>query len=224
MNPDITVVTPATTTALTTLDRVKLELSINNDDSDEILTVKISEASSDIAVRCDPALLRETVTETYYPDREGACSDKLVLRRYPVASVSSVTVDGVALTEAVIVDDVVTALAEYRLDGASGLLYRQTTSGYSCHWSFCVSIAVTYAGGYLLPGEVGRNLPPSLEAACVELVSSYWAARGRDPSIKAEENIGVYRYEYWVGAIGEAGDLPPGVMSKIAPFRRTVLA
>lgn len=224
MNSVIAVVTPAEVTALTTLERIKLELNINSDASDDLLLAKIDEATSDIAMRCEPTLKRETVTETFYPDRNGSCAEKLILRRYPVASISSVTVDGVALAEAVIVDDVVTALAEYRVDGESGLLYRQTTAGYPRHWSFCQSIAVTYAAGYLLPGEANRNLPPSLEAACIELLSSYWASRGRDPTLRAEENVGVARFEYWIGAVGPAGDLPPGVMSKIRPYRKGLRA
>lgn len=213
MNSTVAIITPADLTALTTLERAKLELGISGTDDDEILTAKIGEAGSDIVVRCEPALKRETVTETFYPDRRGNSAEELALRRYPVAAVTTVTIDGLDLDA-----------AEYRVNGEAGLLYRQTLDGCPRQWSCFRSIAVTYAGGYLLPGQDGRDLPPSLEAACIELLSSYWAAKGRDPTLKAEENVGVARFEYWIGTVGPAGDLPPGVMSKIGPYRKGLRA
>lgn len=217
----ITVIEDAETTSLTTLERVKLELGINDNATDDLLAIKISEASSDIAVRCAPTLRRETVTQTFYPEGWGGeCALALRLRDYPVVGIIDRTVQeeiDEVLTDVeikgVVVDGVGLEAAEYRVVPENGLLYRVTG-----RWNWCQSIAVTYEGGYLLPGQEGRNLPPSIESACVELVAGYWAARGRDPLVKAEEAPQVYRYEYWVGAVGEAGDLPPGVMTKIAPY------
>lgn len=217
MNSIITVVTPAETSNLTTLERVKLELSIYDGASDELLLAKIAEASSDIAVRCGPMLRRETVTETFYTDHYRECAPALILTRRPVAAIIDRTVDD-ELIAGVIVDGVGLAAGEYRVKGENGLLYRSTALGFRYGWEFCQSIAVTYSAGYMLPGQAGRDLPASLEAACVELVSSYWASRGRDPTLKAEENVGVARFEYWIGSVGEAGDLPPGVMQKIQPY------
>lgn len=219
MNSLLSVTTPAEFTALTTVERVKLELSISGPDSDALLAAKIDEASSDIAVRVDPSLRRETLTETFWPEgREGRSSGRylwqhgihaipsLRLKRYPVASVASVTLDGVLIDP-----------SEYRLDDAS-LLYRLSSSGHPWHWSFGKTAIIVYDAGYLLPGEEGRDLPASLEAAAVDLVASYWNSRGRDPLVKSDETAGIGRFEYWVGAVGEIGDLPPGVMAKIAPF------
>lgn len=217
----VTVIEEAETTSLTTLERVKLELGINDNASDEILAIKIAEASSDIAVRCAPTLRRETITQTFYPDGWGSeCALALRLREYPVAAIIDRTVEEIidevptdVEIKGVVVDGVGLDAAEYRVVPENGLLYR--TMG---RWGWCQSIAVTYQGGYLLPGQAGRNLPPSIESACVELVSGYWAARGRDPTLKARETIDVARFEYWVGSVGEAGDLPPGVMAKIDPY------
>jgi hypothetical protein len=215
-----TVIEPAETAALTTLERVKLELGIDNTDGDEILIVKIAEASSDIAVRCAPTLRRETVTQTFYPDRWSECVSALRLRNYPVAAIIDRTVEEIiemvptdVLIPGVIVDGVGLDAAEYRFVPENGLLYRANFP-----WAFCQSVAVTYRGGYLLPGQANRNLPASIEAACVELVSGYWHSRGRDPLVKSETNFGVAEFQYWVGAVGEAGDLPPGVMQKISPY------
>lgn len=215
MNSILTVTTPATNTALTTVERVKLELSIAGNESDLLLAAKIDEATSDIAIRVRPSLKRETVSETFWHDhgrfgmqghnsRHGA---PLILRRFPVARIASV-----------MLDDIDIDASEYRLDAETGLLYRISSAGFPDHWRFGKAAVVAYDAGYLLPGDTDTDLPASLEAACIELVSSYWRSRGRDPNLRAEEVAGVGRFDYWVGAIGQSGDLPPGVMAKIAPF------
>jgi len=220
MNNDVVIVTASEFTMLTTLERVKLELDIKNDINNDLLSARIASASSVIAGLCFPSLRRETVIETFYPDHYGECADRLTLDHSPVVSISSVTVDGTALTDAVIVDDVVTDLAEWRLDGDKLRLRRQTTAGRHSHWSFCTGIVVSYTGGYLLPGQVGRDLPYEIEDACVELVAAYWAARGRDPGLRAEENVGVYRFEYQTTVNGYDYPVPKGVMDKLDRFLR----
>ncbi len=220
MNNDVAIVTPAEATWLTTLDRIKLELSISGDTNDELLKARIASASSVIDGLCFPSLRRETVIETFYPDCYGECADRLTLDHSPVTSISSVTVDGVALTDVVTVDDVVTDLAEWRLDGDKLRLRRQTTAGRHSHWSFCASIVVAYTGGYLLPGEAGRDLPFEIEDACVELVVAYWMARGRDPGLRAEENFGVFRFEYQTTVNGYEYPVPKGVMDKLDRYLR----
>lgn len=238
MNSTIVVTTPAAVTALTTIDRMQQELRVTDDDS-VLLGPKIDEASSDIAARCAASLRRETVTETIYPGqlrpnsngdhysrwqgdlgpnfghhRGGRGGGALELRRRPVVSIASV-----------ILDDVLVPSGEYRIDGETGFLCRLTTDGYPCEWWFGKSLAVAYVAGYLLPGETGFDtdpypLPPALQGAAVRLVSSFWASRGRDPTLRSEQLDGVASYTYWVGAVGAAGDLPPDVMSAIAPYQR----
>lgn len=207
----VTVTAAASSVALTTLERVKSELSISNASHDALLTAKIGEASSDIFAHLSSLSARETLSETFWGAPNAA--NVLILGRDPVASIASVTVDDVAVDA-----------AEYRLDRRAGLLHRLTADGYPRSWSWSKSVVIVYDAGYVLPGSAGRDLPAAIEAAAVELVSSYWAAKGRDPLIKAEDVPGVLRTEYWVGAVGAAGDLPPGVESKLAPFRRPIIA
>ena len=206
MRSTVEITVAPTVTRLTTLQRVKEELSIEGSASDGILGAKIDEATSDIEAHLARTLSRATVTQTLW---NVGYSEYILLRRYPVASIVSVTVDDIAVDS-----------DEYRLDGDSGILYRLDASGYPCAWWSCKSIVVVYAGGYLLPGETNRNLPPALESAAVDLVSSYWSSRGRDATVKAEDVPGLGRVEYWVGAVGESGELPPSVVTKISPFRR----
>lgn len=208
MRSILTITTAPSVTKLVTLDRVKAEFSITTSANDAILNSKIDEATSDIEMHLRRDLSRATVSQTFWSDGDH-CANCLSLERYPAPSITSVTVD-----------DVEVDASEYRLDGDAGLLYRLDSSGYPCVWIWCKSIVVIYAGGYLLPGETGRNLPPVLEGAALDLVQSYWSARGRDPLVRSEDVPGLGSVEYWVGAVGEAGELPPSVVSKISHFRR----
>lgn len=197
------VTTAATVRNLTTLERVKLELGITDNASDALLLAKIREATSDINARAwaDPM---ETLTQTFW---NVDCEEYLILRRRPNVAITSVTVDDVATTY-------------HRLDAETGQIYCLDASGYPTHWMSCKSIIAVYAAGYIMPGQSGANLEPALEAAAIELMQSYWLSRGRDATIKAEDVPGLGSVQYWVGAIGESGELPPSVEAKIAPFRR----
>lgn len=207
MRSILTVTTAPSVTSLTTLQRVKDELGIADGASDAILNTKIAEASSDIEAHLGRTLSRATLTQTFWGE---GCAECLLLGRVPVASITSVTVD-----------DVLVDADEYRLDSETGALYRLDSSGYPDGWDWCKSVVVVFAAGYLLPGETGRNLPPAIEAGAVSLVQSFWSNRGRDPLVKSMEIPGVISEQYWIGAVGEAGSLPPDVWSKIAAYRAT---
>lgn len=211
MKSIITVTSPSSYQYLTTLDRVKQELSITDNGSDAILTAKISEASSDILARIWPRP-RETVTETFYPEPGQSVSRaQLMLSRWPLVSVTSVTLDD-------------SAVVSYRIDAEAGMLLYLADDGYRSCWTFSKSAEIVYVGGFSMPGEVAQpTLPPALEAACVELVSSYWFSRGRDSLVRQETVDGAGSTTYWIGAVGESGSLPPSVESKIAPYKRMVI-
>lgn len=194
---------------LTTLDRVKQELDITDSSKDVILATKIAEASSDIEAFLGFSVAQEVVSETFWQSPQAEAPEFILLDRTPVATIASVTLD-----------DVVIDSGLYRLHAETGLLYSLDASGYPCRWFVCKAMVVAYTGGHVLPGESGRNLPYAIEAATVDLVQSFWFARGRDGMIKSEEIPGVMRQDFWVGAVGQAGQLPPSVQSKLAPFRR----
>jgi uncharacterized phiE125 gp8 family phage protein len=209
MNSIATITAAATVTKLVTLDRVKLELGITGSANDTLLNAKIDEATSDIEAHTGRTFRRETFSETFWGDT--ACQGFLILARAPVSSITSVTLDDVSVDS-----------DEYRLDPDTGQLFRLDANGYPCIWWWCKSVVVVYSAGFLLPGETGRTLPPSLESAAIDLVTSYWVNKGRDQTIKAEDVPGLGRVDYWVGAVGESGELPPNVVAKISPFRRVV--
>lgn len=213
MHSIATITTPPTVTRLTTVERFKQELGIVDSSNDALIGAKIDEATSDIESHLSRTLSRATFTETFWPEScERLCLDRLILARSPVASISSIAIDGAS-----------SAADDWRLDADAGLLYR-LSGGRTGRWEFGTSVVVVYAAGYLLPGESGRNLPPALESATLDLVSSYWASRGQDRTIMEEDVPGLGSIRRWVGAVGEVGDLPPDVMSKITPFRRIIIA
>lgn len=225
MESILNIVTAAVRPRFATLTRVKQELSITDGASNEILTAKIEEATSDLILAIGYGVVSEEVTETFWhdhPQRFGygygwtsgtRNNEVLFLRRTPVSAVASVTLD-----------DVLIDPSEYRLDGEIGRLFRLDSSGYPSEWIFCKSLIVAYTGGYVLPGASGANLPPTYEGAAVDLVKSFWAARGRDPLVKSEELPGVRRVDYWVGATGDPDQLPPEVRAKLALVRRPRMA
>ncbi len=213
MRSIVTIAEPASETALTTLARVKLELNITSEDAnrDEVLQDKIDEASDDIEASLGFRVARETAVETFWHEQYDAMPDKLILDRTPVASIESVVVDGESYDP-----------SRWRLDPGTGELFALDCAGWPCVWFFFKSIVVTYAGGYILPDASDRNLPKGIEGACIDLVSSFWAAKGRDPALKSYEVPGVISKSFWVGSVGEDGELPPSVVMKLAPYRRAI--
>jgi hypothetical protein len=202
-------------TALTTLDRIKKELNITTVDAirDEVLQDKIDEASDDIEAALGFRLVREAAVQTFWHEQYDVSPTVLVLDRAPVATIASVVVDGVTYDA-----------SRYRLDPKTGELFALHSSGYPSVWIFWNSVIVNYEGGYILPPASDRDLPKGIEGACIDLLSSYWAAKGRDPAVRSEEVPGVISKQYWVGAVGEDGELPPSVVMKLAPFRRVPVA
>ncbi len=211
MRSILTVTVPATDTALTTLARVKSELNITVSTYDTILGQKIDEASSDIEAFLGFVVSKETVAETFWQEQIGEVPEFLLLDRTPVGTITSVVVDGVTIDASL-----------YRADLDIGQLYALDTSGFPYFWVIRKSAVVTYAGGYIPPSETNSDLPAGIQGACVALVTDYWASRGRDPTLKSEEAPGIMRYDYWVGAVGESGELPPAVVARLAPYRRAI--
>lgn len=211
MRSIVTVASPASDTALTTLARVKLELNITVTAYDVVLQDKIDEASDDIEASLGFRVVRESAVETFWHEQYDSFPDCLVLDRTPVASIASIVVDGETYD-----------VSRWRIDPNTGELFALDSNGYPCLWLFFKSIIVTYDGGYILPPATNSDLPKGIEGACIDLVSSFWAAKGRDPAVKSEEILGVISKQYWVGAVGEDGELPPSVVMKLAPYRRAI--
>jgi hypothetical protein len=169
------IITPASTGHLTTLARVKDELSISGAAEDARLATLIGEASDLITAYCNrdtfgAEVLRQT-------ERLSMCRDCIILARDLAPAITSITFDGTALTA-----------TEYEMDGA--LLYRLSDD---CRVAWRPGkVVVNYTAGYTLLG----GLPQGIERAAVDLVVMLYRGAGRDATIRQEmvEGIGSTSY------------------------------
>ena len=197
------VVTPGASLDLTTLATVKTELGITDTDNDAWLQTKITQTSVAIASACRRVFQQETVAD-YFNLGWRSCDEALVLSRFPVNEVVSVTESNSVLP-----------VDQYDVDSSKGLLWRVRGD---CRSAWIGGrIAVTYSAGYVLL----TTLPHDLEQACILLVKQNYFAKTRDPLIKSVAIPGVSTYDYWVGSTGKGGGggMPPEVQTLIEPYK-----
>lgn len=186
---------------LTVTADVKDDLGITANTWNALFDRYVGEASEAIAEACGRVFAKETVSEQFRPVLP---PDELMLTRWPVASITSVTEDA----------DTPLTSSDYEVDKASGLLYRRS-SDVRIAWQ-AEKVVVVYEAGYELPASA----PLALQKAARALVRAQWLGRGRDPLVRSEEVPGVLRQDFWVGGIpGAPGGLPPDVEALIAPYR-----
>lgn len=213
----------ANSTALTTLVNVKDELQIKKRADDNWLNRQIGSMSSWIlgpyGLKVPLALDgtrncgRETLVETFradpplHWDRTARAPRELSLSRWR----------GNLQIQSIVVDDDTTLVegTDYELR-EGGLIYRLDTD-YSWRWYYN-KVVVTYVGGWLLPNDQGRDLPPEIEDACIELVKMSWFSRERDPAIRSESTSGIDSVTYFNGTPGD-GPLPAEVDAKLQGWR-----
>jgi hypothetical protein len=222
----LTITTAATDRKLTTLGRAREDVAALKGASDPWLTKAIERASDEVCQIISvarggitpPTLAQETLTEVFRSDRATWVSGtwpfewssdhppartKLRLARRPVASITSIDIDGTALTA-----------AEYALDGAAGIIERLTTDGVPTAWNGLV-VTIVYVAGYGIPGSnVLPALLPRYEEACILLVKDRWLNKDRDQRLRSEEVNGVRNTSYWVGPID--GNDPSGLPAEVA--------
>jgi hypothetical protein len=201
------VITPAVTNDLTVLATVKEELGIPADDTsrDARLLRLIAEASDMVTQRCNrDGFGRKMVEETFLwgPGIRGVM----------------LSGDLDPVLEQIVVGGVPVNVAEYVLDGP--LL---TRAGHPVSWTSHSGIAgqqmvVTYWTGWNLLAQS----PPSLERACIDLVTAiYSRPASRDPTIRGEIVEGVGSVTY--GAAPAATRLSNEEYPVLERFRRFAL-
>lgn len=204
----LSVVTPATSTSLTTLQAVKAELAITNSADDAWLSDAINRASATAARYCNRVFGTETVQETY---RVRLDDDGLLLTRWPVASIVSVLEDP-ANTPTPLVSG-----TDFEADLSMGMVFRLDGNDNRTNWKQA-KVVIQYQAGFALPGQQGANLPADVEQTVILLVKDAWFRRASDPNVKSEEVFGVGRTDYWVGPKSD-DDLPPEVTGRLNKYR-----
>lgn len=195
----LTVITPANTHDLTTIETVRAELGITDRAEDENLARWITQASRVIGEYCNRVFAKETVAETFR--LPAFTKDDLVLSRYPIKEIVSVTENGTALTES----------ADFEVGFDAGFLARLRGDTLTC-WA-PGKITVVYTAGYTLL----QDLPYSIERACIALVNQYRYSAERDPQLRSETTDGAGSSSYFDGM--EAGGLSPEVRGLLDKYR-----
>lgn len=160
--------------ALTDLATVKDDLGISKTDYDSILERMINAASQSIEKYLDRVVKEATYTEF----QDGRASNKILLKEYPVSSITSLHIDNDGDFDAnALIDS-----GDYSIDSESMLLlrHRTFTKGYQ-------NIKVVYVAGY-------STVPSDIEHACIEYVNYLYVRRsdrrvGVKSKSKGGENI-----------------------------------
>ena len=109
------------------------------------------------------ALAKTNYTAVYF---DGNGKESLILPNYPIASITSITEDGTALTEG---ED-----SDYLLYAATGILKRVNGAWYKGS----KTIKLTYIAGYVVQGATATApdiaLPADLKMACMVQVAREW--------------------------------------------------
>jgi hypothetical protein len=197
----LTIVTPAASTRLTTIEAARAQAGIGADVADATVEDWIDQASAAIVSSCRRPFARETVLDLLRPRGAGP----LILSRSNLVAAPVLTVGGVTLTD----DDV-------DVDLGAGLIWR--LYGYDRGGWPCGLVRVTYTAGWLLPGETGRDLPADVEQACLILLAARNASQGRDPMLRSETIEGVGSSS-WI-ATADMGSLPPQAAGLLQPYIR----
>ena len=209
-----TVVTPPTSSDLTTLENVKAELSISGNSDDAWLGMAISQVSQAISNYCNRVFGLATYKDVFRLRRDGRGLDPLVLNRFPLVAIASIveTIDGVDQTPLVEGTD-------YEVNASTSEIYRLDENGNPRNW-FASLITIQYQAGWALPNDDDPTMPADIEQAALKLLTARYRSKGRDPMLKAEGDPGVGQQQYWVGtASGQTGLFPDDVCGILDNYR-----
>lgn len=222
----VTVVTPATSRAFVLKSTVKSELGITSNSQDSNIDRWILQASAAVESYCDRRMVAEKVSEQFRlrqhyssPLRHGAgfgdssytapvSAGRLILARYPVVSIDSVTIDGTALD-----------VSEFEVDPDTGLLQR-LRNDHPAQWTGN-KVVVVYTGGYTVPPASGATMPADIQGAIIQLARLARSSSRRDPALKSRNVVGVLEEEFWVGSLTDGGPFPENIAATIDVYRDT---
>lgn len=159
---------------LASLSDLKYDLEITDTSQDLYLTKLLKYSSDLIEKYCNTQFgVRELSQKFRCVENKGF----LITKHYPVAKILSIVADGVVLT-----------LNDYELQAESGMIFRLSSNGsYSC-WNAQV-VDVSYKCGYNTPDATAdqdaQSLPMDIQRVCLDIASSQYYDRQRDPSLRS---------------------------------------
>jgi uncharacterized phiE125 gp8 family phage protein len=186
---------PETPAALAPLADVKAFLGVSGVDQDARLNALIATAGATLERYCGALLSQRTVTEVLVADD---AHGTLVLGRFPVISLTSVSFDGVAQT-----------LGDFRLAKRAGTLRRVDGAAFPLG-----TITLVYEAGWT------AATAPAVAEACTRLVASLHQSKGQRLGVAAEAVPDVASVTYGnSGGVTRGGvSLPSEVSSLLAAY------
>lgn len=173
----LTVIGESENQDLATLAAVKAALGIADISEDRTLPSLISQASAAISMFCNRIFIEETVEETFRLDGR---TPSLVLSRYPVTEIVSITEAGIAVEA-----------SGYEVDMTAGVISRLWSDRTAC-WATGKTV-VQYSAGFPI-----ADVPRDLVQALVQMVAQYRSQAGRDPLVKSMSIPGIADREYFI--------------------------
>jgi len=199
------VVTPATSMALVSVDDAKDALGIPAADTsqDAILARQIDAVSMAINNYCD----RIFAVQTYRDQLRNACGgygEPVVTRQYPIIVDDTlvITQDGGALDPTL-----------FEVYPETGALYRLDSTSMAIAWGAAL-LVVDYTAGF-------ATIPADVQAAAFDLLAVRWFAIGQDPALRSETIPDVITQVYGgdTGAGTSFGSITAGARDLLAPYR-----
>lgn len=148
------------------------------------------------------------------------CASSLLLNRFPIVSITSFTIDGVAVPA-----------GEFTSVGRFGRLEIHETDLVRRHETGLV--AIRYFAGWFLPSMAGYPTPPTgpptppkllpdaIELAVFDYLGALKDDQLRDMGLREEQSDEVDRFVYFGG--GAATQVRRALNKRIAPFIRTII-
>lgn len=215
-----TIVTPPTVTNMVTMERMAIELGLTNGQAKKRVPSLIEDASGLVCNYCNRTFARTTVNQKFpmvsvpYPYTlvMPPVTRIFRLRFIPVASIVSASYNGNAVDPSTI-----------SYDPESGQIFGIQTLN-STQFFAGLFDSITYTGGYLMPGQTGRDLPIQIERACIDTVAMLWhrgGKDGRDPMTKLDAVDKIGTTSYYNPSGGNEDQLPPTAVAALSNFRET---
>ena len=200
----IEIVTPATSTRLISIEAARVAIGLAEDDAsqDAALEPLIDQASAAIVGFIGQPLARQTYRETVW---SRLAADSLILSRFPVASITSVEIDGAAI-----------AADGYLVEAATGIVHRRSPTRCGPFWPAGETV-VEYAAGYELP----TGLPADIQRAAILMLRQAHLASDRDPLLRSEQTDGVASFSYFAAG---AAAVPLEAQALLCPYQIPAVA
>lgn len=194
------------TSSLTTLERLKLQLSITRTDTtyDDFLTRLIIEYSSAVEDYLDRSLGTGQYTQKQYIPSARDIPNQVFLALYPTASIDSFTYKILGGTPATAPADTYYVIEDegrvILLPELWDLFYEVFADG----GGKPIELSLQHTGGYILPANYGNwqtpaagELPRSIENTAIDLCKAAYYTRNVNPLVKSEMVPDVLQQTYF---------------------------